>query len=180
MSPLYFAVMLSAPTGSAVVVNDAVAPARFPVPEKVAVPAVPVTATGLPNWVAPEKNVTVPFGAAPALSVDTVAFSVTDVPWLTVMPDDGDATVVVVVAEFIVTERLNPPAVELPERKLLSPEYAPLIVWVPGTRQLLGESEQSRNSAPPTEIALKSFMFTVARFVVVVPRVSVKVTLPVA
>ena len=108
--------MLSEPTGRVVVVNEAVAEANAPTPKKLAVPAVPVTVAGLPSWVTPEKNVTVPFGTAPALSDVTAAVSVTDVPWLTVAPPAGDDTVVVVAAEAIVTAREKPPVLELPAR----------------------------------------------------------------
>jgi hypothetical protein len=49
MSPLYLAVMLSAPTGTELVVSEAVAPAKDPTPKKVLLPAVPETETALPS-----------------------------------------------------------------------------------------------------------------------------------
>jgi hypothetical protein len=113
---LYFAVMLSVPAGR-VIVSEAVAPAGEPAPAKVSLPAVPVTATGLPSGVVPEKNVTVPFGALPLpLEVATAAFSVTDVVELIVVPLAGEETTVEVEAGVIVTdkEKLGVDVPELP------------------------------------------------------------------
>ena len=108
------------PTGRELIVSDAVAPAKAPTAKKVLLPAVPVTGTALPSWVVPEKNVTVPLGAAPLLVVVTVAFSVTGVPWLTVVPAAGDDTEVAVVAETTVIGKVKLGLVLL-GRKLLSP-----------------------------------------------------------
>jgi len=99
---LYFAVIVSVPDVK-VVASEADAPAGAPGSLGDAVPAVPVTATGLPSWVDPAKNETVPFGAAPSLDVETVAISVTSVPEATVIPAEGDETLVVVDAEETVT-----------------------------------------------------------------------------
>jgi len=55
-----------------------------------------------------------------------------------------------------------------------------LIACVPGAKQFC-VPEQSKNSAPPTPIDLKSFKAIVAKFVVAPPLgVSVNVTVPVA
>jgi hypothetical protein len=62
----------------------------------------------------------VPFGAAPLLVVLTVAFSVTGVPWLTVVPAAGDETEVAVVAEVTVMAKVKLGLVLL-AKKLLSP-----------------------------------------------------------
>ena len=79
-SPLYCAEMLGLPVGR-VAVTTACAVAAA-----VAVEAVPVTVTALPSGEPLFRSCIVPVGAAPLLSVETVAVTVNCAP---AKPDDG-------------------------------------------------------------------------------------------